>query len=111
MNPKKKVAYIAHPISGNIQSNLVDLARILRIINKRTTNVIPFCPYYGDCFALDDNIPAERKRGIDNDLYLLQLGFVDELWMTGPEITKGMALEAEIATKAGIPIFDFTNLF
>lgn len=101
-----KIAYIAHPIGGNIEENLADLRRIIRIINLQHPGTVPFCPYYADIVSLDDNIPSERKRGIANDVAILRSGIVQELWLTGPRISTGMQLEKECAEELGIPVID-----
>lgn len=101
-----KIAYIAHPIGGDIQGNLSDLRRILRLINVTHSDVVPFCPYYSDIVSLDDNVPEERARGIANDTTILRSGLVHEMWLTGERISTGMSHEAAIAKEMGIPIID-----
>lgn len=104
-----KIIYIAHPISGDIEANLADLRRIIRRINMEYADVVPLAPYYADIVSLDDNIPEERERGIKNDTALLERGFIDELWLTGPRISFGMSCEKTLAEKQGIPIVDLIN--
>lgn len=104
-----KIVYIAHPISGDIEGNLADLRRIVRKINLEFPDVVPFVPYYADIVSLDDNVPWERERGINNDIAILKSGVVDEVWLTGERISNGMAAEKELAAKLGIPVYDFIN--
>lgn len=104
-----KIVYIAHPISGDIEGNLADLRRIVRKINMEFPDVVPFVPYYADIVSLDDNIPEERERGIKNDIAILKSGCVDEVWLTGERISNGMAAEKDLASKLGIPVYDFIN--
>ena len=109
---KKKICYIAHPISGDIEVNLKDLARILRFINMLEpgdVRIIPIAPYYADIIALDDNNPLERKRGIENDTALIMTGVFDELWLTGDKISFGMQEEIKLFRSLGKPIVDYTN--
>jgi hypothetical protein len=106
-----KIAYIAHKISGDIEANLTDLRRIIRAINIEYPDVVPFCPYYVDIVSLDDNVPAERERGIANDTELICRGFIDEVWLTGDSISTGMKSEADMAAIFGIPVIDYTGLF
>jgi len=101
-----KIAYIAHPIGGDIESNLADLRRVLRHLNITHTDVVPFCPYYADIVSLDDNEPTERERGIANDIAILKSGIVQELWLTGDRISNGMAHERDLAIELGIPVID-----
>lgn len=97
-----KIAYIAHPIGGDIQANLADLRRIIRLINSTEPDIVPFAPYYADIVSLDDNIPEERERGIKNDSHILKSGIVNELWLTGSVISKGMQAEKNLAESLGI---------
>lgn len=125
-----KIVYIAHPISGDIQANLADLIRILRVINTdkhpergykfnletdgthfpfNFENIVPLAPYYADILALDDNNPLERKRGIENDIALINSGVFDELWLTGDKISFGMSEEIKLFRSLGKPIIDYTG--
>lgn len=120
----KKIVYIAHPISGDIEGNLADLRRILRIINMNThpfnsqyamyetkeydfSGIIPLAPYYADIVSLDDNNTLERKRGIENDIALLEFGVFQEVWLTGSVISFGMREEVKLAVKLGIPVVNY----
>ena len=126
----RKIVYVAHPIRGDVKANLVDLSRILRIINTNshpnkmdTSNIgldckeeyfdfrdiVPCAPYYADILALDDNNPLERKRGIDNDTELIMTGIFEELWLTGTHISFGMNEEIKLFRSLGKPIIDYTN--
>ena len=64
------VAYIAHPIGGDVINNLKKIEAIGRQINLSEPNVIPFAHYYFDCNTLDDNNQEERERGIKNDIVI-----------------------------------------
>lgn len=105
-----KIVYIAHPIGGDIENNLADLRRIIRQVNLHYPHVVPFCPYYADIMSLDDNVPAERERGIKNDTAILNSGIVKELWLTGPRISTGMEAERKLATSKGIKVVDLINM-
>ena len=112
--PKMKIVYIAHPIAGDVEGNLAHLRKIVRSFNlspKYATSV-PFVPYYMDCVAMDDNVPAERQRGLQNGLAILsRKGMVDELMLTGNRISEGMKQEVFTAFKTGIPVSANDNLF
>lgn len=99
-----KVAYIAHPISGDIQGNLKRVEMIGRKINLEEPDVIPFAHYYFDCHILDDNNPEERERGIKNDIALMKKGFIDEVRLYGDKISPGMEAEIKLAKELNIPI-------
>lgn len=105
---KKRIVYIAHPISGNVKGNLERIRRIVRVINMSTPYVIPFAPYWLDCHALDDDKAEERARGIENDLEYFKRGVMDELWVFGytkiGEHSRGVLAEIEMANSKGIPV-------
>lgn len=122
----KKLVYIAHPIGGDVENNLKDLVRILRVINTNShdlkdvfvddtkyellfdfSEVIPLAPYYADILALDDNNSLERKRGIENDIEIIQRGLFDELWLTGDNISFGMSEEIKLFKLLGTPIVNY----
>lgn len=104
------IAYIAHPISNDIDANLADIRRIVRKINLEYPDVVAFVPYYVDIVSLDDTIPAERARGIANDIAILRSGCVDEMWLTGGRISPGMQAEKELAEELGIPVKDMLGI-
>lgn len=107
---RPKVVYIAHAIRGDVSSNLVDIRRIVRVINMDHHGIIPFVPYYADCVSLDDEVEEERNRGIANDTYILKRGFIDELWLTGKTISTGMTAERKLAEELNIPVIDKIGL-
>jgi len=104
------IAYIAHPIGGDIEANLTDIRRIVRKINIERPDVVPFVPYYADILSLDDTIPAERARGMANDTEIIRRGIPDEIWLTGERISAGMQAEIDAAELAGIPVRNLINL-
>ncbi len=103
-----KIAYIAHPIGGDIKRNLQRITTIIRKINLKEPDVVPFAPYMSDMMAMHDQIPTERDRGIKNDIALMKKGFIDEVRLYGTKISAGMAAEVKLANKLGIPIVPMT---
>jgi hypothetical protein len=105
---RKRIVYIAHPISGNVKANLERIRQIVRIINMNTPFVIPFAPYWLDCHALDDDKAEERARGIENDREYFKRAVMDELWVFGyekiGEHSRGVQAEIEMAISKGIPV-------
>ena len=104
-----KIAYIAHPISGDPKGNLEKINKIIRTINLSEPNVVPFAPYYADIMALDDNIPEERERGIKNDIELMKRGFIDEVRLYGDRISNGMLAEVKLAIRLRIDVIPMTD--
>lgn len=103
-----KIAYIAHPIGGDVAGNVEKIIAIVRHINKTEPDTIPFASYIADIYALDDNIPEERDRGMKNSMALLTQGFVTEIRLYGNRISNGMREEVYLAKESGIPIRPMT---
>lgn len=99
---KMKIAYIAHPVSGDLKGNLEKIRLIVRTINLNEPNVLPFAPYWLDCHALDDSNLKERERGIKNDHELFRRSFIDEVWVYG--ISPGVLIEIDLANELHIPV-------
>ena len=104
-----KIVYIAHPISGDIQRNLKKIIDIVREINITHDDVVPFCHYWVDCHALDDNNLSERERGIQNDREFFKRKFIDEVWVYGDKISNGMLAEIRLAKSLNIPIISMSE--
>lgn len=103
------IAYIAHPVGGDIENNLNKIKAIVREVNLNEPDVVPFAPYYLDCLALDDNNPSERERGIKNDVELIKRGFINQLRLYGNRISNGMKAEIELCKELGIDIVPMTT--
>ena len=101
---KKTIAYIAHPIAGDVMGNIEKIMEIVREINLTEPDVVPFAPYVIDVLALDDDKPEERAIGIDNCIRILMSGIVNELWIYGDRISGGMLAEIEMAFDLSIPV-------
>lgn len=99
-----KVAYIAHPIAGDVDRNVNLILSICKSINLTEHDTIPFAPYIVDVMAMEDSIPEQRKRGMKNNATLFAKGFIDELRLYGPKISPGMQEEIKLAKKYGIPV-------
>jgi len=103
-----KVAYIAHPVSGDIDNNLKQIQQIGRKINLEEPEVVPFANHFFDCHSLNDDIPVERERGIQNNIALINKGFIDEIRLYGDKISRGMSNEINLAIQNGISIVPMT---
>jgi hypothetical protein len=115
-----KIVYIAHPVGAvdpvndfdafkQVRNNLIHIRRIVRALNLAHQDIVPFAPYVVDCEAMSDWVPAERARGIKNNLALLQSGVVKELWLYGDRISPGMLAEITVADALGIPVVPMTE--
>ena len=103
------ISYIAHPIGGNVKSNLRKIRKIIRRINLEEPDIVPFAHYFVDCYCLNDSNPVERERGIKNDTALLKAGFINEIRLYGDHISQGMWNEIHLAETLGITIHPMTQ--
>lgn len=90
---KKRLIYIAHPISGDIENNLNKIKSIYRDISLTYHDVIPFAPYFIALHSLDDNVIVERSIGFNQNKYFFENNIIDEMWVYG--ISKGVLQEIE----------------
>ena len=103
-----KIAYIAHPISGDVEGNIKKIIAIVKSINLIEENVVPFVPYLADLYALNDNDPKERTRSIKNDNALFFSKVIDEVRLYRSKISEGMTNEINLARSLNIPIVPMT---
>lgn len=103
-----KIAYIAHPISGDQKRNVKKVLDIIKTINLKEPSVVPFAPYIPDCMVLDDSDPEQRERGIKNDIELFSRDIIDEIRLYGDKISNGMEAEIKLAEQKGIPVIPHT---
>lgn len=103
-----KIVYIAHPVGGDVKNNIDKILKICREINLNESDRVPFVPYLSDLMSLDDNVPAERQRGIKNGVHILQSGLVEELRLYGDRISSGMQAEIDLVESLGIPVIAMT---
>lgn len=97
-----KIVYIAHPISGNVEGNVL---KVLSLCKKyHTDKIIPFAPYVVANQYLEDNKPEERELGIEANMEFFRRGFIDELWLCGDRISDGMKQEIQLAEEFKIPV-------
>lgn len=96
------MVYIAHPIGGDVENNIDDLLHVMDHVH--TDETAPMAPYRTSVEYLDDDDPAERQKGVDKNIEYFERGWMDELWLTGPEISYGMTEEAKLADQYDIPI-------
>jgi hypothetical protein len=100
-----KIVYIAHPIGGDVASNMKKVLDIVRKINLEEKDIMPFAPYIVDVLAMNDNNPEEREIGLRNCYTVFNSNFVDELWLYGPQLTAGMKAEVDLALDKLMPVY------
>jgi hypothetical protein len=104
---KKKVIFIGHPISGDIEGNVQKVLAICEKIHK--DGYIPVVPYLVSLQYLNDTVVEDRELGIEANHECFRRRFIDELWLYGDRISKGMLGEIELAKELGIPIVPKTE--
>ena len=101
---RKKTVYPAHPISGDVQGNLLRIKTIVRELHLGGV-VQPIAPYIADCDGiLDDSVPQERATGINANTEYFRRGMIDEVWLYGTKISNGMRQEVLLAWDLCIPV-------
>ncbi len=107
-----KICYIAHPIRGDVQSNVRKIKTFIRevFLIAPQTGEWPFAPYLSNMDVLDDAAENERDIGIAANRPCFDRNFIDELWVCG-EPSAGVRLEMEWADLYEIPIIDKRQLF
>lgn len=100
----KKLVYIAHPISGNIKSNIQNVLAVCRRIHFTESDVIPLAPYVTALQYLDDDISKERQMGFEANHEMFKRGTFDEMWLSGKKISGGMQKEIEWCVDNNIPV-------
>lgn len=94
------IAYIASPLSGNIDENLQFARKACGYAAMQ--GAVPYAPHLLFPQFLDDNDPEQRDTGIRMGLQMLRR--CDELWLCGDVISNGMAEEEKLARRLGIPV-------
>ena len=93
-----RLVYIAHPLSGNWDTNIAASRRWVRA--ALDVGVAPVAPYLMTEGILHE--PEDREAGL-----LLDEAFIDrcdELWLCGETVSAGMEREAARARAVPIPV-------
>ncbi len=98
-NEMKKIC-VCSPYRGNIEKITKRAVFAARVICN--CGYIPVVPHLYFPQFLDDKDQFERIRGIEYGIELMKE--CDQLWLLGPEITKGMEYELEVAKEIRIPV-------
>lgn len=101
----RPLVFICSPLAGDIESNLLKAQNYCRFAVRK--NCIPFAPHLLFPQFMDDTDPKQRELGLFFGLVIL--GKCQEMWVFGPHISKGMAVEIEKAKHRGIPIRYFND--
>jgi hypothetical protein len=104
---RKKVIYIAHPVSGDVKANIKKILTICREVHHDGEH-LPVVPYLVALQYLNDGIREERLMGIEVNQECLRRGVADEMWLYGDKISEGMKEEIKIAQLLNIPVIPKT---
>ncbi|WP_069648964.1 DUF4406 domain-containing protein [Caloranaerobacter ferrireducens] len=102
---KRPFIYVCSPLRGDIEGNIGKAIRYCRFVY--TKGSIPLAPHVIFTTFLDNNIPEERKVGIEMGLDLLLK--CNELWAFGKRISEEMAEKIKMAEALGLKIKRFNE--
>jgi hypothetical protein len=106
-----KIAYLAHPFSGDPENNLLRVKNIARQLVQKLSNktlechYVPFVPHLLLSVFDEENNPDIRS--VTEKLSSTFVQMCDELWIASPVISFGMNLEIATAQQNKIPIRDW----
>jgi hypothetical protein len=104
----RRVAYVAHPVSGDVAGNLARICRWLPWLLTHHPEVSFCTPWFYYVMALDDRHAAYRERGMSDDLAILLR--CDAIVLVGGTLSVGMRGELELATQAELAVIDYLHL-
>jgi hypothetical protein len=99
-----KIVYVAHPISGDVHSNVDIVKDIITHISMTEPDVVPFAPYLTALAVLNDEDPEARALGIRWNYEFFRRGLIDELRLYGDTLSPGMVEEIRFAATHYLPI-------
>lgn len=105
---RRTVAYVAHPVGGDVAGNLARAKRWLRwlIRNHRDVAfVLSWLPY---CEVLDDSDPAQRARGMEDGEAVMRR--CDVIVLVGGRLSTGMEAELLLAQRIGLRCINHLHL-
>lgn len=97
--------YVVSRYAGDVAANIQAAIRFCRFVIDQERMPIASHLLYPQ--ILNDNDPAERERGLQFGLQLLEL--CDEVWVFGKQHSAGMIQEIETAARLGIPTRYYTE--
>lgn len=102
-----KVAYVAHPVSGDVALNIARAKRWIRWLVDYRRDIAYIAPWITDVEILDDNDPREREMGLQRDAEIIRR--CDLFVMVGGRVSSGMDRERSVALDAGLEVLDYTK--
>jgi hypothetical protein len=103
------VAYMAHPVSGDVPGNLARALRWLRYLSAEVGGTAFIAPWIAALMSgEDDSDPEVRARGLAHDVTVVKR--CDCLVLVGGRVSQGMAMERDAMITTGGKVLDLTHL-
>jgi hypothetical protein len=103
------VAYVAHPVAGDVTANLARALRWVAWLSKQREDIAIIAPWIANIMSgEDDNDPAARARGLAHDVTVVKR--CDCLILCGGRVSSGMAMERDAMLTVGGLVVDLTHL-
>ena len=103
-----KLIYMAHPVRGDVQHNLVQAKTWLRhLVNKYNGTHTIIAPWITECELFDDGDEQQRAAGMQRCKVVIER--CDEIWLVGHTGSPGMWQEARWAIAAGVGLVNMTG--
>lgn len=92
-----RTIYLAHPLAGDVASNLARARRWLQWAYRNHREVVVLAPWMHEVelLAEDDADPVVREAALRRCAVVARL--CDEVWLVGGRVTPGMEREAAAA--------------
>ena len=102
-----RVIYLAHPVSGDVENNLISAKRWIKYLEETETGIAIVASWITECEIWDDSDPQHREAGLLRDLAVLAR--CDELWLVGDQVSAGMQREWNHATTHGLKVVNMVG--
>jgi hypothetical protein len=103
------VAYVAHPVAGDVAANLARALRWLFWLSSQCPDVAVIAPWIaGIMSGEDDGDPAARSRWLALDVAIVKR--CDCLILCGGRVSSGMAIERDAMIAVHGKVIDLTHL-
>ncbi len=105
----RKVFYVAHPVSGDVDGNIKRALRWLRYLRESDTANAYISPWIACLISgADDSDPNARERGLQD--CEATASRCNGIVLVGGRISTGMAREKAAVVAAGGMVFDLTGM-
>jgi hypothetical protein len=103
------IAYVAHPVSGDVTANLARALRWLAWLTRTEPNTTFIAPWIAAIMSgEDDSDPVVRARGLAHDVIVVKR--CDAIVLCGGRVSQGMAMERDAMMAIRGRVIDMTHL-